>query len=159
MRTLLTRLMMAIIVFVTAILFSAAMSSQYASGASRSEDSIVNMGAVLDMLLSPKSIDIIEPLSQWNGKNIITSDNNFSLPQPLVPIYCNVTGLPDPDDLVFYVLNSWSESGFGSIVYESVTYSYWESDAYPYLGPLEPMELPYSITLILSRNFQHKSLK
>lgn len=149
MRVFLTRFLLASLALITAIAFSSLTFSQIVSGDSVKEESSISMGAVLDLFLSPKAIDTIEPLSQWNGKYVITPDNAFPLPQPLVPFYCDVSGVPDPDDFVFYVANEMSSPAFDSVDHEGLTYNYWESDTYPYVGPLDPSTLPYSITLPL----------
>ena len=146
MRTRTKRFMGYCIVAMTAVFFSAFMLSQFASGASRQEESIVNMGAILDSLLSPKAIDAIEPLSQWTGRTIVTSDNNTSLPEIFAPVFCDTSGSPGVDDTIYYVLNPTLESAFGSVVYESITYPYWESITSPYYV-LNPEDLPFDVLL------------
>lgn len=98
------------------------------TSAAGSEGQYLDVSAVIDMLLYPKTLEDIALRSQWDGKTLLTSDNNAAIPLPAAPLHCEITGSLEPDDQVFYTVNSALESAFGSVVYESITYPYWESE-------------------------------
>ncbi|HDP34523.1 MAG TPA: hypothetical protein ENN29_05375, partial [Candidatus Hydrogenedentes bacterium] len=133
MNTHITRSLTVCALIAVAVLSVAIISGQFTSDVFAVENNI-NMGAILDNLLWPKAMESIEPISQWTGRTIVTSDNNAFHPTALMPAYAHVTGTPDPADTIFYVMHPGVEPAFGSVTHENVTYYYWQHADGVYMG-------------------------
>jgi hypothetical protein len=114
-------------IIMVVVFFSLFLVLKPVSSAAGYERQHLDVGSVIDALLYPKVLEDLALRSQWDGKTILTSDNNAALPLPVAPLHSEITGSLEADDQVFYTVNSALESAFGSVVYESITYPYWES--------------------------------
>ncbi|MCK5861007.1 MAG: hypothetical protein KAH38_00890, partial [Candidatus Hydrogenedentes bacterium] len=94
MRALSTRLMILCFILISAILLSPFALPPFASGASIETNTQINMGTVLDALLWSKPIDMLQAVSPWKNRDLITPDNNVTTPQARVPFYSIVGGSP-----------------------------------------------------------------
>ncbi|HDP35950.1 MAG TPA: hypothetical protein ENN29_12670, partial [Candidatus Hydrogenedentes bacterium] len=103
------------------------------------QDGAVDIGMVLDYLLSPKQIISIDVVSQWENREVLTPqpEGESPFPEAMLPVH-SITeedANPPQDEYVYYVMQmDGDEDAFGVAEGEG---DYWRVEENLYIGPVE----------------------